>query len=88
METRLKNTKIILTLKIIVGLIVLYRLFSLDIYAVVPHDAVRYIREAVANTYISEPNQLVQIRGFKFPGDFHCISRSCIKFHHCCLLTV
>ncbi len=68
METRLKNTKIILTLKIIVGLIVLYRLFSLDIYAVVPHDAVRYIREAVANTYISEPNQLVQIRGFKFPG--------------------
>jgi len=63
-----KDKKLILALKMLVLIFVLYRIFSLDIYAVTPNDSIRYLREAVSNTYFSDPLQIVQLRGFKFPG--------------------
>ncbi len=65
---RFNDKKIILGLKAVVALFILYRIFSLDIHAVTPNDSIRYLREAVANTYIFDPLQVVQLRGFKFPG--------------------
>jgi len=62
------DQRVITVLKMILLLFVLYRVFSLDIYAALPNDATRYVKEAVTNTYFIDPLQIVQLRGFKFPG--------------------
>lgn len=55
-------------LKLIFSLVVLYRVFSLDIYPAISNDSIHYLNKTVSKIYFSEPLRIIQPGGSKFSG--------------------